>query len=168
MNRDESTAKILFNTLVFTILAPGGVTLGIPALLMASPLNIGALRFNPEPFRWLAGIFIMVGVLIYLWCTTDFVLRGRGSPNPDAAPTQLVVSGLYRFMRNPMYVGILAIIIGGGLWVGSTLLFIYAAVAFTIVHIRVIRYEEPVLLQQFGESYQKYLKRVPRWLPKVG
>lgn len=166
MSRGDSTAKILLNTVLFTMVAPGGVTLGIPALLLASPLNHSALQFNPLLTRWLAIPLILIGILIYLWCTADFVLRGRGSPNPDAAPTQLVISGLYRYTRNPMYVGILAIIIGEGLWVGSAILFIYAALAFLIVHLRVLRYEEPVLLKQFGVSYQDYLQRVPRWLPK--
>lgn len=168
MNRDDSTAKILLNTLIFTIIAPGGVTLGIPYLLLNSPLNIPALRFNGEPLHWLALPLIVIGALIYAWCTVDFVMRGRGSPNPDAPPTRLVVSGLYRYSRNPMYVGLLTAIMGGGLWVGSALLFIYAAIAFLIVHLRVTRYEEPVLLQQFGESYQAYLKEVPRWLPRLG
>lgn len=168
MNREESTAKILFNTLLFTILAPGGVTLGIPYLLLNSPLNVPATRFNGESLRWLALLLIIMGALIYAWCTADFVMRGRGSPNPDAPPTRLVLSGLYRYTRNPMYVGLLTAIIGGGLWVGSFLLFIYAALAFVIVHLRVTRYEEPVLLKQFGKSYQMYLNQVPRWLPRLG
>lgn len=167
MNRDDSTAKILFNTLIFTILAPGGVTLGIPYLLLNSPLNIPALRFNSEPLRWLALPLIVIGALIYAWCTADFVMRGRGSPNPDAPPTRLVVSGLYRYSRNPMYVGVLTAIIGGGLWVGSFLLFIYAVLAFVVFHFRVTRYEEPVLLKEFGESYEAYLNQVPRWVPRL-
>lgn len=168
MNRDDSTAKILLNTLIFTIIAPGGVTLGIPYLLLNSPLNIPALRFNSEMLRWVALPLIVMGALIYVWCTADFVMRGRGSPNPDAPPTRLVVTGLYRYTRNPMYVGLLTTIIGGGLWVGSALLFIYAAIAFLIVHLRVTRYEEPVLLKQFGESYQTYLNQVSRWVPRLG
>ncbi len=167
MTRDDSTAKILFNTVLFTMLAPVGVTLGIPYLLLISPLNVPAMRFDGEAFRWLAGTLIFIGAIIYAWCTADFVLKGRGSPNPDAPPTRLVVSGLYRYIRNPMYVGLLTAITGGGIWVGSFLLLIYVALAFTIVHMRVTRYEEPVLLQQFGESYQSYLRQVPRWLPRL-
>jgi protein-S-isoprenylcysteine O-methyltransferase Ste14 len=163
MNTENSTVRILLNTIIFSILAPGGVTIGIPYLLLNSPLNIPLLQFEPTAFRWLSIFLMMAGFLIYLWCTTDFVMRGRGSPNPDAAPTRLVVSGLYRYTRNPMYVGLLTVIVGEGLWVGSALLFLFAMVAFIIVHLRVLHYEEPTLLKLFGDDYSAYRKRVPRW-----
>jgi protein-S-isoprenylcysteine O-methyltransferase Ste14 len=163
MNGEGSTARILLNTIIFSILAPGGVTLGLPYLLLNSPLNIPHFQFDPIALRWLSIFLIITGFFIYLWCTADFVMRGRGSPNPDAAPTRLVVSGLYRYMRNPMYVGLLTVIVGEGLWVGSALLFLYAIVAFVIVHLRVLYYEEPTLLKLFGGDYSVYMKRVPRW-----
>lgn len=163
MNAERSTSRILLNTILFSIIAPGGVTLGIPYLLLNSPLNLPLLQFDASALRWVAILFIVTGFSIYLWCTADFVMRGRGSPNPDAAPTRLVVSGLYRYTRNPMYVGLLTVIVGEGLWVGSALLFLYALVAFVIVHLRVLHYEEPTLLRLFGDDYRAYMERVPRW-----
>jgi len=80
-------------------------------------------------------------------------------------PKELVVRGLYRYVRNPMYVGILSILLGEALLFASQRLFEYAAVAFIFFFLLVVLYEEPVLRNKFGESYRQYCKKVPRWIP---
>jgi protein-S-isoprenylcysteine O-methyltransferase Ste14 len=81
-------------------------------------------------------------------------------------PKELVAVGFYRYVRNPMYVGILLILIGHFLWFGFWLLLVYSAVAFVITHLFVILYEEPTLKKNFGAAYEGYLERVPRWIPR--
>jgi protein-S-isoprenylcysteine O-methyltransferase Ste14 len=107
-----------------------------------------------------------VGVAVVLWCEWDFATFGRGTPFPLDAPKQLVARGLYRFVRNPMYVGVLLAILGQALWFESAATLWYAMVAALFFHLFVVFYEEPTLRRKFGESYAQYAKAVPRWMPK--
>jgi protein-S-isoprenylcysteine O-methyltransferase Ste14 len=116
-------------------------------------------------WRVLGAVFIVLGAAIYLWCAWDFTFKGKGTPNPDAPPTELVVSGLYRFVRNPMYVGVVSVVFGEAIWFESTTLIVFAALLLLGFHLRVVQYEEPVLRRQFGESYVRYCSTVPRWIP---
>jgi protein-S-isoprenylcysteine O-methyltransferase Ste14 len=100
-----------------------------------------------------------------LWCAWDFTFAGRGTPAPIDPPKELVVQGLYRYVRNPMYVGILSILLGEALLFASWSLFGYAAVVFILFFLFVVLYEEPILMRKFGESYLQYCKNVPRWIP---
>ena len=154
---------ILLKTIIFTFVVPGTVTILVPYLLLSSrsappPLQIGIFRY--------AGVLpILLGASMYLWCAWDFTFAGRGTPAPIDPPKELVVRGLYRYVRNPMYVGVLSILFGEALFFESRRLFEYTAIAFIFFFLFVILYEEPSLRQQFGESYQKYCKATPRWLP---
>ena len=111
-------------TIIFSILVPGTWTVLIPYLLIASnfelfPIEIGPLRF--------LGLFpITVGIAFYLWCAWGFTFLGKGTPAPIAPPKTLVIKGLYRHVRNPMYVGVLLILFGEALLFESATLFLYA------------------------------------------
>jgi protein-S-isoprenylcysteine O-methyltransferase Ste14 len=90
----------------------------------------------------------------------------RGNPHPHRSPATLVVSGLHRFVRNPMYIGVL--LVAGQAWLfWSRSLFLYAALLWLAFHLFVLIYEEPILQKQFGESYERYRAGVPRWIPKI-
>jgi len=149
-------------SLLFFILAPGMVAGVIPLTLMRSgtQIQIGMLSFLAIPL-WL------IGVTMLIWCFWDFLVKGRGTPAPIDPPKELVVSGLYRYVRNPMYVGVLLVIIGHFLWFGYWNLLIYAGVVFIAFHSFVTLYEEPTLKRKFGAAYVEYLKRVPRWIPRL-
>ena len=154
---------ILIKTVIFTFVVPGTVTILIPFWLLSQrtapmPLQIGV-------FRYLGVVPVLLGSSIYLWCAWDFTFAGRGTPAPIDPPKELVVRGLYRYVRNPMYVGVVSILFGEALFFDSVRLFEYAAIAFSFFYLFVILYEEPVLKQKFGESYERYLQTVPRWLP---
>jgi protein-S-isoprenylcysteine O-methyltransferase Ste14 len=94
-------------------------------------------------------------------------MQGRGTPLPADPPRKLIISGFYRYVRNPIYVGVLLIFLGHFLWFGYWALLMYAIVSFLGVHAFVVLYEEPTLKRKFGPSYEDYLKRVPRWIPKL-
>jgi protein-S-isoprenylcysteine O-methyltransferase Ste14 len=150
------------NTALFTLVAPGTVAGGLPALV----LWFERKNFMPAT-GWitLAGwVFIAVGFAIYLWCAADFVRRGHGTPNPADPPKKLVVEGLYRWSRNPMYIGMVLVVVGEAMALGSTGVAAYAACLWAGFHLRVVFYEEPVLKRMFGAAFDDYRAAVPRWL----
>ena len=114
-----------------------------------------------------ASFFAVLGWLVLLWCARDFAVRGRGTPNPADPPRALVVDGLYRFVRNPMYVAIVTSLLGQAAMYRSSSVVWYAAIVAAAFHLRVVLYEEPKLTELFGDSYADYRRRVPRWVPRV-
>ncbi len=128
-------------------------------------LRTGA-RIATGVFSFLAVPFWLVGSLAVLWCFWAFTFRGHGTPLPADPPKELVITGPYRYVRNPIYVGAALIMLGHFLWFGYWALLTYPALAFIGVHLFVVLYEEPSLKRRFGPSYEKYLNNVPRWLPK--
>ena len=157
---------VFVRTVLFTVVMPGFVTVGAPWLLLAS----GLPRGSPElgSFRFLGLVPLAIGGSFYLWCAWDFATAGRGTPAPWDAPQHLVVRGLYRRVRNPMYVGITAILIGEVVLLESWGLLLYAAVIWLAFNTFVLAYEEPALRAQFGASYDEYRRAVPRWVPRLG
>jgi protein-S-isoprenylcysteine O-methyltransferase Ste14 len=156
---------IALKTLLFTILVPGIVTVLIPGWLvgwdgMALAEGIGALR-------WTGLAPLLVGAWFYLRCAWDFVVVGQGTPAPIDAPKHLVVRGLYRLVRNPMYVGVLLCIGGEALLFGSAGLLAYLTLLLLCFHTFVVVYEEPTLRRVFGSSYEQYCAMVPRWVPRI-
>ena len=146
--------------LFFVLLLPG--TIGY-----AVPISIGLRTGAPAgALRWLGLPFLIVGTSVLLWCVRDFAVRGRGTLAPVDPPKELVAVGLYRWVRNPMYVGVVTTLLGHALWFESRALLFYAACVFVGFHLFVTLYEEPSLNERFGESYRRYRASVPRWLPR--
>ena len=113
-----------------------------------------------------AGIVtIGAGLLLLTACVVEFARRGRGTLSPADPPRELVVSGLYRYVRNPMYLAVTTIVLGEVLLTRSTDLALYWVVWFTAANIFVMFYEEPTLRAQFGDSYDAYTRSVGRWIP---
>ena len=149
-------------TLVFLVVAPGIVAGLVPWLLTgwdaAEDLSI--------PLRVGGAILLVVGVLVLLEAFVRFVREGRGAPAPVAPTEQLVVGGLYRHVRNPMYLAVGATIVGQALLLGQPILLPYAALFGLAVWTFVRWYEEPTLLRRFGAEYEEYRRAVPAWLPR--
>ena len=119
-----------------------------------------------EPLRWVGAALIAAGVVGLCECFARFALVGSGTPSPAAPPERLVVSGLYRRVRNPMYVALVAAILGQALLTGSGQLLVYGAVIWLMFHLFVIAYEEPTLRRSFGADYEAFRAAVPRWIPR--
>jgi protein-S-isoprenylcysteine O-methyltransferase Ste14 len=149
-------------TLLFTVLFPGTVTILLPFLLLRS----GWGRVEPGPWRSLGLPVLAAGAAVYAWCARDFAVRGRGTPAPWDAPRRLVVEGLYRHVRNPMYVGILSILAGEAVFFGSAPLLGYGALVFLAFRQRVVSFEGPALRRAFGDAFHAYCESVGRWLPR--
>jgi protein-S-isoprenylcysteine O-methyltransferase Ste14 len=109
----------------------------------------------------------LIGLAVLLWCVRDFYVAGKGTLAPWDPPRRLVVVGLYRFVRNPMYVGVLTLVLGWSIAAGSRNLAIYCGVLAVGFHLRTILYEEPRLTALFGADYQRYCDAIPRWIPGV-
>jgi len=124
-----------------------------------------------DPWRCSCGLTIAgslllgAGLVVLLWCVRDFVAIGRGTLAPWDPPRRLVVVGLYRYVRNPMYIGVVTIVSSFALRSGSPLVGAYAALLATLFHFRVVFYEEPALMRQFGDDFVAYASRVRRWIP---
>jgi len=155
---------LLLKVVVFTLVAPGTVTVLVPALLLRGALD----RVGVGGPRGAAGaVLILGGALLYAWCAWAFARFGRGTPAPVDPPRVLVTGGLYARTRNPMYLGILSVLLGEALAFGSVRLLAYAAVVFLAFHLFTVLYEEPAHRRRFGPAFEEYCRRVPRWLPRL-
>lgn len=147
--------------LLFTLLVPGAVLLFIPYWLL-SDLN-GNLQ--PANLAWAlpAGFCLILGTAIYLRCAWDFAVDGLGTPAPIDPPKKLVVTGLYRRTRNPMFQGVLILLLAEYLLFAAPVLLVYAGLVALLFHTAVVFHEEPGLASRFGVSYSDYCRKVPRW-----
>jgi protein-S-isoprenylcysteine O-methyltransferase Ste14 len=134
----------------------------VPWLLFASQW----LQFEAGPWRWLGVAPAALGVPGLLWCVFDFARVGRGTLAPLDPPKIVVRSGLYRWVRNPMYVSNLFTLLGESLLYQSWAVALWTVVAGLGFHLFVVLYEEPHLARTFGAEYEAYLASVPRWLPR--
>jgi len=112
-------------TLLWSVFVPGTVTILVPYILLQS--NFKSFPVELSSFRFLGLVPITSGALLYLWCAWDFTFTGKGTPAPFDPPKEIVVRGLYRYVRNPMYVAVLLVLIGEAMWFESGLILIYAA-----------------------------------------
>lgn len=158
------TLMLFIKNTLFTIILPGAVTVVGPYLLIPTgpwpfALELGDLRF-------LGLILLVGGVSIYISTSFDFARIGRGTPAPIDPPQVLIVKGLYKDVRNPMYVGVLSVLLGEMIYFESAILLIYIGFVSLAFNVFVRLYEEPALENLFGESYLEYMRDVPRWFPR--
>jgi protein-S-isoprenylcysteine O-methyltransferase Ste14 len=147
----------------FFLIAPGSIVGLVPWLITGDVTRRVGIAGEV-----IAIALFAVGMSILIWCFRDFVVRGLGTPAPYDPPKRLVVAGLYRYTRNPMYVGIDLALVGESLWRWSASLLLYTAVVSVAFHLRVLFYEEPRLTELFGEEFTRYKAGVPRWILPLG
>lgn len=156
---------VLLKSAIFTLFAPGTVAGIIPQLLARR--DRGGLPVGSRVARWMGGISLVLGVLLYLHTAWRFSDEGKGTPAPIDEPKELVTGGIYSYVRNPMYLAVLLCIGGQALLYKSVLVLWWTVGCWVIVHIRVIGYEEPHLIEKYDIEYKQYCKRVPRWIPRL-
>jgi protein-S-isoprenylcysteine O-methyltransferase Ste14 len=154
----------ILGSAAFFVLGPGLVAGWLPWRLTA--WRVGAIPHYAVPVRVLGTAVAGAGVAVLVHAFSRFVREGAGTPAPVAPPNRLVVGGLYRYVRNPMYVAVLAIILGQAIALPSLLLVVYAGIVSAAVATFVLGYEEPHLTRLFGADYEPYLRAVPRWWPR--
>jgi protein-S-isoprenylcysteine O-methyltransferase Ste14 len=158
-----SRARAAAGSLVFLLLAPGVTAAVVPWLLTGWSVDES---FAWPPLQLLGGVLIVAGAAVLLHAFGRFVIEGIGTPAPVAPPERLVVGGLYRYVRNPMYLAVAATIVGQALILGRPGLLLYAAVFGAAVWSFVRFYEEPTLAQRYGAEYDAYRSAVPGWWPR--
>lgn len=146
--------------IVAVLTLPGVFAVAIPALLI--PLD--QWRDAPRPI--LGAALLALGLAGFAWCVRDFAVRGRGTLSPWDPPQRLVIVGLYRYVRNPMYVAILIFLSGWALSIGSPVVAGYAIALCIAFHLRVVISEEPTLAKKYPDDWAAYSATVPRWLPR--
>ena len=161
----SETIKAFFGTLGFLFVLLPVFLIGIPYKILSATNH--AHLFDIGPFRHAGLVFIAIGVFIYFWCSLSFVFFGKGTPIHAMPPKKLVVKGLYRYVRNPMYIAGLLVLAGEVLLFQSRDLLIYFLVIFMICIVFVPVAEEPILSDRFGEGYKRYCKAVNRWIPRL-
>lgn len=152
-----STRGLFWRALFAFVALPGTVAFAIPLSWIAQATWHG-------PFHLPGLLPLTAGVVLLLWCVRDFYVAGRGTLAPWAPPRELVVVGLYRYSRNPMYLAVVLILVGWSVVFRSTALALYALAIAVAFHLRVVFGEEPWLARTHGEKWVRYCRRVPRWL----
>ena len=161
--RASSTVWLAMRSIAWAIVLPGLFAGYVPwrffglaqvHLTLSDPLHLPGL------------ISIGLGAALLATCIWEFAHSGRGTLAPLDPPTQLVVRGLYRYVRNPMYLSVTVVVFGEVLLSGSRALLLYWAIWFVAVNLFVIGYEEPTLRHRFGASYERYSQTVGRWIPR--
>jgi protein-S-isoprenylcysteine O-methyltransferase Ste14 len=158
-------ASAILGSALFLLVAPGTVV-GLV------PWWISKWKVQPVPPGFLlvqlVGILILAGsILLLLEAFARFALQGLGTPAPVSPTRHLVVTGFYRYVRNPMYVAVISAILGQSMILGNLTLVLYAALGWLVSHLFVVIYEEPTLRRKFGDEYAEFCANVPRWIPRL-
>jgi len=158
---------VLCKTAIFTAVVPFTAGLWLPIQInRAWGAASNTARIGVPWEVLLSDALLCLGAAIYLWCAWDFSVKGLGTPLPIDAPKNLVVNGLYRFVRNPMYVGVFLLIVSRAIFFRSLAIVLYLIFFMVCVNLFVRFYEEPHLRGAFGEQYVDYCGRVSRWIPR--
>jgi protein-S-isoprenylcysteine O-methyltransferase Ste14 len=150
---DES---VIAKAILAFVLMPLMVAFVIPLAFLRPPESA-------RTFHVAAVVPLVVGTLLLLWCVRDFYVSGKGTLAPWSPPQHLVVVGLYRWSRNPMYISVVLILLGWAAAYRSTALLGYAVFFMVTFYVRVVIFEEPWLARRYGEQWEDYRAHVPRW-----
>jgi protein-S-isoprenylcysteine O-methyltransferase Ste14 len=156
---------LLLRALTYATLFIGLVLVFLPGRVLAASGIVWPTAFG----AWQVAGTLMAGAggILVLWCILTFVFVGRGTPAPFDPPRRLVVRGPYRYVRNPMYVGAAAAVLGAAIFYQSSALLSYVGAFLLVTHLFVVGYEEPALRRMFGPEYALYCGKVGRWWPRT-
>lgn len=155
----------VLGSVLFLVLAPGIVAVLLPWRI--SRWHIGASFLGIPSIRIVGVLLIALGAPVLLESFARFAIRGMGTPAPIFPTRHLVVSGFYRYVRNPMYIAVVSVIVGQGLITGNVRVLEYAGLVWLGFHVFVRAYEEPILRKTFAAEYDAFCDHVPRWLPRL-
>jgi protein-S-isoprenylcysteine O-methyltransferase Ste14 len=156
----------VLGSLGFFLIGPG-LEAGVGPALLTGGFEVGDGLPGALALRLLGVVLIVAGLAVVVHAYARFALDGLGTPSPTAPPRELVVTGAYRYVRNPMYVATAAVIVGEGLLLRQPILLIAAAVYCAALALLGRKFEEPLLRARFGPAYDAYREAVPGWLPRL-
>jgi len=155
----------IFGSALFFVLAPCTVAGLLPRWI--SGWQMEPPFFGLSPLRIVGVVLILAGLPVLLDSFARFALEGLGTPAPVFPTRHLIVTGWYRYVRNPMYVAVVSIIVGQALLLGSIHVLEYGAAVWLVAHLFVLLYEEPKMRSTFCEEYREFCANVPRWIPRL-
>lgn len=148
---------------MFFVLAPGSVAGLVPWWLTDGWTSAASVWYLRVP----GAILILGGLAVLVRAFVSFAVEGLGTPAPVVPTQRLVVGGMYRYVRNPMYVAIIVVVLGQALWLAQGVVLLYAGLTWVVPALFVKVYEEPTLARAYGEQYEQYRRNVPAWLPRL-
>jgi protein-S-isoprenylcysteine O-methyltransferase Ste14 len=154
---------LLLKNLLFTLLVPGFIAGWVPLRWLHRGANLPDVWL---PRHYAAAPLLLAGTVIYAACVWQFATTGRGTPAPIDPPKKLVMRGLYRWVRNPMYLGVLLFVLGEAIFFSHVTLLLYFVFLASAFQLFVLAHEEPGLRQRYGSPYGDYCNWVPRWIPR--
>jgi protein-S-isoprenylcysteine O-methyltransferase Ste14 len=154
----------ILGSAMFLVIAPGIVAGYVPWRICR--WHVGVALLGASSFRLVGALLIVAGLPVLLDSFARFALRGLGTPAPIFPTRHLVVSGLFRYVRNPMYVAVMMLICGQGLLFGSIRILEYGVAVWVAFYLFILLYEEPTLRRSFGIEYEEFCANVPRWFPR--
>jgi protein-S-isoprenylcysteine O-methyltransferase Ste14 len=155
--------SLILRNLFFTLIHPGLVIGLIPYWILGNK----AVKSFPKPlypYQYLGILLFIIGLIVLFDCIIRFLVEGRGTLSPIDPTKRLVITGLYKYSRNPMYLGVMMILIGEAIFFQSGNLWIYLVLIFIIFNLFIMLVEEPRLRRDFGEDYYQYCRKVRRWI----
>lgn len=150
---------------LFLVIAPGTIAGLVPWRISRWRVQSSILAL--PPLRAIGVLLVFAGSFMLMDCFARFALKGLGTPAPVFPPRHLVVNGLYRYVRNPMYVAVVSVIIGQGFFFANLRVLEYGIVVWFCFHLFVLGYEEPTLRATFGAEYEDFCAHIPRWIPRL-
>ena len=154
----------IIGSAAFLVIAPGFVAGTVPWWI--SRWQLGPPLFGIVLFRIAGAVLITLGIMGLLDSFARFAVQGLGTPAPVFPTRHLVITGLYRYVRNPMYIAVVSTILGQALLLGNLTLLAYGGLVWLLFHAFVVIYEEPTLTTTFGFEYKLYCNDVSRWIPR--
>src|SRR5215831_15921412 len=155
----------IIGSAIFLVIAPGIVAEQVPWRICR--WHVGAPLLGTISFRVVGVLLVAAGLPVLLDSFARFALQGLGTPAPILPTQHLVVSGLYRYVRNPMYVAVVSLILGQGLFFGSVRVLEYGITVWVLFHLFLLIYEEPTLRKTYGPEYEQFCANVPRWILRL-
>jgi protein-S-isoprenylcysteine O-methyltransferase Ste14 len=166
MSKGQESRRVfaVLGTAVFLLFAPGTLAGLVPWWI--SRWHVQAPFFGFTPFHVIGALLIAAGIPVLLESFGRFALQGVGTPAPIFPTQYLVVKGFYRYVRNPMSIAVVLVILGQALLLGNLRVLAYAIFVWLAFHLFVLIYEEPTLRKSFGAEYEAFCAHVPRWIPR--
>ena len=161
LTRIISVLSLFLRNLFFTILQPGIVAGLAPYWILRGDIDV---KQSWQFYHYAGASIFIIGLIIMLHCIINFAIKGRGTLSPADPTKRLVISGLYKYSRNPMYVGVMLILVSESIFFKAQSLWMYSLFVFIAFNLFIIFFEEQRLRKDFGNEYEAYCKKVRRWM----
>lgn len=157
----KETTKLILKTVAFSLTLPLLFAFVFPLIIL---FYLNFFTFEIYYLKYTGLAFIIIGIAIYVISCYYFIFYGKGTPSPLDSPEKLITEGIYKYTRNPMYLSGILMVLGEAIFFESFMILLYSFLLFLVYHFFIVFYEEPHLMKKYGQIYEEYMKRTPRWI----